>query len=73
MGVKRRSYHKVNNKDFETIKALLNAGLGASKIHDITGRSFGVIGLVRKSESLEGYQEEVRKITEKHAKKEIEV
>ena len=73
MGIKgRRSYHRLTDKDFSTIKTLLEAKLGVSKIHDITGRSFGVIGIVRNSVSYNDYRSQVRAITDKNSKKIID-
>jgi hypothetical protein len=71
MGIKRRSYHRLGDKDFSTIKALLEAGLGVSKIHEITGRSFGVIGLIRNSNTLNDYRLQVKKITAKFSVKPV--
>lgn len=69
MGLKRRSYHLVNQKDFTTIKALFDANLSVSKIHEITGRSFGVIGLIKNSTTMNDYRQKVKETVKKYAER----
>lgn len=63
----RRHYKVMNKTDFEQIKLLQNAKLSASKIHQITGRSYGVIGSVRKATDFGDYKNVVRNEYMKYA------
>ena len=52
----KRHFTAMKQKDFDLIKTLLGTGtLSKSKIHNITGRAYGTIMWVEKSENLAGY------------------
>ena len=55
MAKKHSSGKTVTEKDFVLIKTLLNAGVPASKIMDISGRAAGTVSSIRRSETLEDY------------------
>lgn len=62
----RKHYKQMGEKDFRLIKTLLTADLPVTKIVDITGRSWGVIGIVKKSNSLDEYKQNSRRNTAKY-------
>lgn len=55
--MKRKNYRKVTERDFNQLKALLGAGVTARQVTQITGRSSGTIGYVRKANTFQEYRD----------------
>jgi len=50
----------LTDKDFNTIKVLINAGVKTSKIQEVTGRSSSTISAISRSDTLEDYKKLLR-------------
>jgi hypothetical protein len=58
-------YKRLTQVEYDQIKGLVSYKLTPSQIHKVTGRSWNVIWLVKKTDSLDGYFEEVHQMTER--------
>lgn len=54
----KKGYKMMTEKDFTQIKELQKLNLNSTQVHEITKRSYGVIGLVKSTATWKDYQSE---------------
>jgi hypothetical protein len=52
----RKGTKNINQREFDQLKAMVNLGLTAKQLHDISGRSPNTLSMIRQSENFEQYK-----------------
>ena len=63
-----KKYKQMNEKDFNKVKLLAEAGLSTGAISEVTGRAHSTVNWVKRSDSFEHYRELTREYHESRRK-----